>query len=102
MEYPKIFIDGNEVTMDPPKARLYVTFRKYQKETESGDLDAYAEIVATAFRSKKPDITKEWVLDNLGGGELIGVAIQVVRLVNETVAKEFDRFPDLKNALTQV
>lgn len=102
MEYPKIFVDGQEVTMDAPKARLYVTFRKYQKEAEAGDLDAYAEIVAAAFKSKKADITADWILDNLGGGELIAVAIQIMRVVNETVEKEFDRFPEIKNALTRV
>ena len=104
MDYPSITIDGKNIVMQPPKARLYAVIRKHQGAAEEGKLEAYAEIVAAAFRIRAAGGASpvDAILDNLGGGELIGTAMRVMKIVNDSVAEEFERFPELKNALERV
>ena len=80
MDKPKITIDGKEIEMQTPKARLWREIIKFDSERRDlpvdNFVDEHAAIIAKAF-----NISVDEVLDNLEVSEILPTYSQVLGTV---------------------
>ena len=80
MDKPKITIDGKEIEMSTPKARLWREIIKFDAERKNlpveDFVDDHAKIIASAF-----GITADEVLDNLKVEDILPTYFEVLSSV---------------------